>query len=117
MKILSSKMHGIIDYLFVIFLAVSPTIFKMELPLSYITYALGGVHLLMTILTNFELGIIKVIPFRIHGLIELVVAIGLGALATWYRSAGNDLGFYYFIGLAVVILVVFNLTDFRSVRK
>ena len=117
MKILSSKMHGIIDYLLVIFLGASPAIFKMETPLCYIVYALGAVHLLLTILTNFELGIIKVIPFRIHGLIELVVAIGLGSLATWYRSAGNDFGFYYFIGLAVAILLVFNLTDFRGSKQ
>ena len=117
MKILSSKMHGIIDYLFVIFLAASPTIFKIEMPLSCYVYALGGVHLLLTILTNFELGIIKVIPFRIHGLIELVVAIGLGSLATWYRTQGNGFAFYYFIGLALAILVVFNLTDFRGSKQ
>ena len=117
MKILSSKIHGIIDYLFVIFLAASPSIFKMEMPLSCIAYGLGAVHLLLTLLTKFELGLIKVIPFRIHGLIELVVAIALGSLATWYRSKGNDFGFYYFMGLALAILVVFNLTDFKGARK
>ena len=116
MKILSSKAHGIIDYLLVIFLAASPSLFKMGSPLCSITYALAGVHFLMTILTNFEPGLIKVIPFRVHGFIELVVAIGLGSLSLWFREQGNSLGFYYFAGLAAAILIVFNITDFKSSR-
>ena len=114
MKILSSKAHGIIDYLFVVFLLAAPTIFQMEGDLCTITYALGGVHLLMTLLTDFELGAFKVIPFRIHGVIEIVVALALGGLAMWFNSMGNDLGFYFFSGLAIVILIVFLLTDFKS---
>ena len=114
MKILSAKAHGILDYLLVIFLLASPTLFKMEGHLAMFTYALGGVHLLLTILTAFPLGIIKVIPFRIHGLIELVVAIALGAVALWLREHGNTLGFEFYIGLTTLILVVFLVTDFRS---
>jgi hypothetical protein len=117
MKILSSKVHGIIDYILVLFLATSPYLFKMESPLCIITYSLACVHFLLTILTNFEPGILKLIPFRVHGFIELIVAIGLGSLSLWFREKGNGLGFYYFAGLAVAILIVFNLTDFKGARK
>jgi len=114
MKILSSKAHGVIDYLLVAFLLLSPTIFKMEGDLRTITYALGAAHLLITILTDFEVGVFKVIPFRIHGLIEIVVALALGGLAFWFNSNGSDLGFYFFSLLAVAVLLVFVLTDFKS---
>ncbi len=114
MKIISSKTHGILDYATVIFLLASPALFKMEAPLSTITYALGVVHLCLTVLTNFEAGLIKVIPFRIHGLIEVVVALGSAILAFWFYEHVNTLGFYYYMALAIVILAVFILTDFKS---
>ncbi len=114
MKIISSKTHGILDYLTVVFLLASPAIFNMESPLSTITYSLGIVHLCLTVLTNFEAGVIKVIPFRIHGLIEIVVALGLAVLAFWFYENVNTFGFYYYMTLAIVILLVFILTDFKS---
>lgn len=117
MKIISPKAHGILDYLTVIFLFAAPTLFKMEGNLCTFTYVLAGIHLLLTALTNFEPGIIKVIPFRIHGLIELAVSVALIAVAFWFSSNGSELGFYFYIGLAVVILIVFLLTDFKGSRN
>ena len=117
MKIISSKVHGILDYLTVIFLFAAPTLFKMEGTLCTFTYALASIHFLLTALTNFEVGIFKVIPFRIHGLIELVVSVALIAVAFWFNSNGSELGFYFYIGLAVVILIVFLLTDFKGSRN
>lgn len=114
MKIISSKVHGILDYLTVIFLFAAPTLFKMEGTLCTFTYALGGIHLLLTALTNFEVGIFKVIPFKIHGLIEFIVAVVLIAVAFWFKSSSSELGFYFYLGLAGVILIVFLLTNFKG---
>ena len=114
MKILSSKAHGILDYLFAAFLLLSPVIFHMEGNMCKVTYALGAVHLLLTVLTAFEVGIIKVIPFRIHGLIELFVSAGLAGLAYYAYYRGNIFGFQYFIALAFTVIIVFILTDFKS---
>ncbi len=116
MKIISSKTHAILDYATVIFLLASPSLFKMENLLSTFTYVLAGVHFLLTILTNFEFGLLKVIPFRIHGLIEIVVAIVLAAIAFWFNNNGSELGLYFYLLLAVVIVIVFILTNFRSAK-
>jgi hypothetical protein len=69
------------------------------------------------VLTDFEPGIFKVIPFRIHGVIELIVSVALVAVAFWFNSNGSELGFYFYISLAVVILIVFLLTDFKGLRR
>ncbi|HET9055459.1 MAG TPA: hypothetical protein VFN30_01300, partial [Chitinophagaceae bacterium] len=71
---LNLKLHGIIDYLVVLFLWLSPTIFDLPQVTSIFTYALGGVHLVLTATTNFELGIIKIVPVKVHGMIELIVS-------------------------------------------
>lgn len=114
MKIISSKFHGVLDYLTVVFLFASPALFAMEGPLVTFTYVLGGIHLLLTVLTDFELGLFKVIPFKVHGLIEIAVAVILTAVAFWFNSIGSELGFYFCIGLAIVILIVFILTNFKK---
>ncbi len=117
MKIITSKIHGILDYLTVIFFALSPTLFHMEGNLKNFTYALAFVHLLLTIFTRFELGLVKLIPFKIHGLIELVVAIALTAVSLWFNHNNNTLGFYYYLWIAIVIAIVFLLTDFSSNKE
>lgn len=114
MKIISSKAHGLLDYATVIFLLLAPSLFGMEGRLSTFTYVLAGVHFALTALTAFEVGLIKVIPFRIHGLLEVVVSLALAGVALWFRNTGDDLGFYFYIGLAIVIMIVFLLTDFKS---
>ena len=80
MKLFNSKTHGIIDYLVVIFLALSPTLFHLSPFVSTITYALAGIHFALTILTDFPYGVIRVIPYKIHGLVEFLVSILLFAL-------------------------------------
>ncbi len=72
---LNSKTHGIVDYLVVVFLLIAPTAFHLPETTAVFTYVLGGIHLALTVLTNFEFGLVKVIPFKTHGLIELVVSI------------------------------------------
>lgn len=107
-------MHGIIDYLLIIFVFASPSIFNMEGNLCTITYILASAHLVVTVLTNFELGLIKVIPFRIHGLLEIVVSLTLASLSFWFYKNGNEFGFYFYMVLAIGIMIVFILTDFKT---
>ncbi len=114
MKIISSKVHGILDYATVIFLLLSPGLFNMEGTLRTFTFVLAGVHFALTALTAFEVGLVKLIPFRIHGILEVVVSIALAGVAIWFRNDGNDLGFYFYAGLAIVIMVVFVFTDFKT---
>lgn len=114
MKVISPKLHGILDYLVVVFLAVSPTLFKMEGTLANFTYGLAVVHLMLTICTRYELGLVKIIPFPIHGIVEFFVAVALALVSFWFNRNGNDLGFYFYLYFAVAIMAVFLLTDFKA---
>ncbi|MEO7444661.1 MAG: hypothetical protein ABIT96_01195 [Ferruginibacter sp.] len=114
MRIITPFFHGILDYVLIIFLLASPAIFGMTGILATFTYGLGIVHLLLTILTAFPLGLIKVIPFRIHGIIEVVVSIFLALMAFWFYNQGNVLGFYFYMVMAIIIMIVFILTNFRG---
>jgi hypothetical protein len=65
MRFISPKIHGVIDYLVVLFLLLSPTIFGFDGLIAVFTYALGAVHLILTLLTNFDAGLFKIIPLWI----------------------------------------------------
>jgi hypothetical protein len=116
MKIISSGIHGIIDYLVVLFLWISPSIFGLNHTIALYTYALGAVHLILTIFTNYSAGVFKIIPLALHGLIELLVGIALVIIAyTLLRDDETAQTFYAAFGVAV--LAVFLLSDYRNPVK
>jgi len=114
MKIISPKPHGIIDYAVVLFLLSSPLLFGMGGLLAIFTYALGAVHLLLTLLTDFSVGVIKLIPLPIHGLIEL--AVGAALIVVAFTLFKHDvLGNTFYTAFGAAVILVFLLTDYRGV--
>jgi hypothetical protein len=112
MKI-SSAIHGVLDYATVLVLFVAPSVFNMQTTASFFTYVLASVHLLLTLLTNFEAGVLKIIPLKVHGLIEIVVSVLLIAIAIWFKSLGDNLSFYFYLVFSVVLFIVWLLTEYK----
>ena len=79
-----------------------------------IVYWLAGIHLLMTGFTDFPLGLFKVIPFRVHGVIDLLAGIFL-LVAPWvFGFAADTSARNFFVAMAVITLVVVALTDYSQ---
>jgi hypothetical protein len=114
MKFISPAIHGIIDILVVIFLLASPTLFGFTELVVRFTYALATVHLLLTLLTRYDIGIFKVIPLPAHGSIELIVGIALIILAyTWFRH--DVTGKLYYILFGTIVLLTWFCTDYSEI--
>ncbi len=112
---LNFKTHSVIDYLVVISLFLSPTLLRLPCPLSTFTYMLGTVHLALTVLTDFRFSLLRLIPFRIHGWVEFVVAVALIASALvlqFYAPPTYLLDRYFFSGVGIVVLVTWLATDY-----
>ncbi len=112
MKILSPKIHGYLDFLTVIFFAVAPTVLGFDGLPAYISYALAVIHLGLTLITAFPKGIIGIVPFSVHGGIELIVSIVLLMLPFILGFAETPRNF--FVGIGVVIFVVWLLSNYRK---
>ncbi|MFD0940449.1 hypothetical protein [Pedobacter boryungensis] len=113
MKIISPKIHAILDYVFVIFLIVAPNIIGLSTTAATFSMILGGIHLLLTLVTMFKGGVIRLIPFPVHGIIELVVSFTLAVLAlTVFRK--NMIDHFYYAALAITIFIIFILTNFKA---
>ena len=113
MKILSSKMHGFLDYVTVIFLLLTPYLFGFNGLVAYFTFSLGIVHLVLTLFTNFEWGLFRIIPLRIHGAIELAVSVLLLGIAFWFRATVDYASFVFYIVFAAILFMVWLLSDYQ----
>lgn len=111
---LNSRIHGAIDYGVVLFLFLSPSLFVLPEITSIFTYALGLIHLVLTMTTKFELGIFKIIPFRIHGIIELIVSLALIAVAFYLGNLEGDVARNFYLSFAIAVFLTWLITDYKS---
>jgi hypothetical protein len=116
MKILSPRVHGYLDYAVVALFLLAPTLFGFAGVAASICYILAAVHAGMTLLTAFPLGIAKIIPFTVHGALEVGVSLFLLA-SPWlfgfdYVPAARN----FFIASAVALGLVWLATDYRAAQ-
>jgi hypothetical protein len=111
MKPISTTIHGAIDYLAVVIFAVAPAAIGLSGWPAALSYALAGIHLLMTLLTDFPAGVIKVIPIALHQWVERIVGPVLVILAL---VSMTEAARAFFVAMGVIIFAVERLTAYRS---
>ena len=112
MKILSPKIHGVLDYAVVLAFLAAPTLFGMTGVAALLSYALAAVHLGLTLLTDFPMGALRVIPLTFHGWIELAVGPALLA-APWILGFSGHARIFY-VAAGAAIFVTWCATDYRA---
>lgn len=104
MRLLSPVVHGLVDYGVVVAFSLAPLLLGFGDEARYLSWAIAAAHLLLTIVTAFRAGLVRVIPFPVHGAIELIV--GLVMLAIPWSLGFDDeapaRNFYVAAGIAVV---------------
>ncbi len=114
MKILSPKVHGYLDFVVVITFALAPTIFGLTGLAATIAYVLAVVHLALTLATAFPLGVIGLVPFTIHGWIELLVSVGLVALPFIAGFSDVPVARNFYIAAGIVVFVTWLITNYQA---
>ena len=114
MNILSPRTHGLVDYATVLLFALAPTLFGLTGTAATLAYALAAVHLVMTLVTAFPMGIAGVVALHVHGIVELLVAISLMGIGMFNFGLEQTAGLFYLL-VGLVILVVWVLSSYREV--
>jgi hypothetical protein len=117
MAVLGPRLHGSVDYLAVAGFCAAPSVLDLEATPATLSYTLSAVHLVLTLATDFPLGIVRALPFALHGLIEFAVAVVLLALPWVFGFAADEHARVFCIGASASVLAVFLLTDYRSSPK
>jgi len=84
MKFISTKAHGILDYLTGILLTVVPLIYLRDAPSAavYTLAAAGVIILIMSFFTNYEFGAIRKISIINHQMADKSIGVAL-AISPW----------------------------------
>jgi hypothetical protein len=113
MKPINGRLHGILDYLTVLVFALAPSVLGLTGIAAGLSYLLAVVHLLVTLATDFELGVARLLPARWHGRIELVVGPVL-VVVPWVLGFSDDATERtFFVVVGVVIFAVWALTTYQ----
>ncbi len=117
MKVISPRVHGYLDFLTVAIFLLAPTLLGLSQLPAMLAYSLAGVHLLVTLASDFPFGVVKLIPFTIHGWIERLIGPSLIALPFIVGFANEEMARNFYIAMGVVIIVVGLLTDYQGVKS
>jgi len=117
MKVISPRVHGYLDFLTVAIFLFSPILLGLSQIPAIFAYVLAVVHLIVTLTSDFPFGVVKLIPFTIHGWIERLVGPSLIALPFIAGFANEEIARNFYIAVGLVIIVVGLLTDYQGVVR
>lgn len=113
MKLISPTLHGILDYLTCgVFLAL-PSAFDLTGTYAVVCYVLAAGYLVISLCTNMPLGLLKWLPFWLHGRFELVSGLVFIASPWLFGYASNTTMRNLFIVVGLVFLLVYSLTQWQ----
>ena len=91
MRVIPTRMHGVADYLVGILLIASPWVFGFNDADSaqWTAIIVGAVLLATSLMTNYELGMVRSIPMRMHLMADAVVGVLL-VIAPWLLGFADE---------------------------
>jgi len=115
-KVLGPRAHGYVDYLVVLGFLAAPQLFDFPVAPQVACYAAGCLHLLVTAGTAAPFGLVRAIPFPLHGILEFAVSIVLVATPWLLGMSGDASVRTFFVGSGMFVLAAFLVTDYRRVE-
>ncbi len=114
MKVISPRIHGYLDFLTVFIFLLAPTLLGLEQLSAILAYSLAVVHLLVTLASDFPFGVVKLIPFTVHGWIERMVGPLLIAIPFILNFSDEEVARNFYIVMGIIIVLVGILTDYQA---
>lgn len=110
MHIITTKTHGLLDYLFAVLLFVSPWV---------LDFATGGIKVgipvifgvgipIFSLFTQYEGGLIRVIPMRAHIFLDLLFGIFIAASPWLFHFDEIVYGPHLGFGIFLILLALFS---------
>ena len=117
MKPLTPSRHTVVDVLFCVAMALSPSVLGFGGTPATLCYAIAGGYFVFAMLTNTPLAPIRLVPFRVHGGVEIVAGLALLAAPWLFGFAAVPTAKWLFVGAGLVTFVVFSLTQWVETPK
>jgi hypothetical protein len=111
-RFLTPTWHGLVDYLAAVELLIMPFVLPLgtSAPLAkWLAVATGLAVILVSLLTDYKLGLVRIIPFRIHLAIDTAVATAFVVAPFLFGFTGLDAWFYWINAAAVFVVVAVSM--------
>ena len=113
MSVITPQAHGLYDVYIICMLFLSPILWGMTGEPRWILWSLCLIHFLVVFFSNFGYGIVKLLPMKVHGYLELLVGLSLPFMPYVFNFANRPNERHFFNGAAFLLLVFWFLTDYR----
>jgi hypothetical protein len=107
---INSRVHAVIDYVVGILLLIVPYAlhFNDGSAAQYVPQILGVLVLAMSLLTDYELSVAKLIPYQVHLAVDLVQALTL-LTSPWLFSFGGRIWWpHVLVGVAELLVIALS---------
>ncbi|WP_040281084.1 SPW repeat domain-containing protein [Psychroserpens damuponensis] len=114
MKFVTKRIHAFLDYPVAIALIALPFILGLgdSNPLALqLSVATGVAAFVLTLLTDHHLGAFKVISYRVHLIVDFIVAIVFIIAPFIFSFEGIDAYYYWINGIAVLTVVSLHKSE------
>lgn len=117
MRFITTRVHGVLDYVVGLALILAPMIFGFSDvggAAVMVPRVLGIALIIYALFTNYELGLFKVLPMKVHLMIDFLAAAFL-ALSPWIfgfsMEASNAWVPHLLVGIVVILVVLTSQTQ------
>ena len=117
MKFISSRIHGVLDYMVALVLIIAPIAlgFRAESAAAFFIPLAGGLGLLLySMFTDYSSGLRRMISFRLHLVIDFVAGVTLLASPFVFGFGGVPRLFFAIVGASVIAVVALTDEDVTS---
>ncbi len=111
MKFITKTMHAYLDYPVALALITLPFVFGLgssNILAIRLSVATGIAAFILTLLTDHKLGVYKIIPFKVHLIVDAIVGIVFVAAPFVFSFKGIDANYYWILGATILIVVSLN---------
>ncbi|MEM7058842.1 MAG: hypothetical protein AAF557_14730 [Pseudomonadota bacterium] len=108
MRFVTKQIHAYLDYPVALGLIVMPFVLGLgaSSPLAVTaSIATGIAALILTILTDHETGLVRLVPYSFHLIVDALVGVAFTAAPFALGFAGLDAAYYWIIGATVLVVV------------
>ena len=108
LNFVTKTVHAYLDYPVALSLMATPFILSLgnSSPFAlWLSVATGVAAFLLTLLTDHHLGVLRIIPYKIHLLVDAMVGLTFLAAPSLLGFSGIDALYYWLNGAAVMIVI------------
>jgi len=107
-RFITKTIHAYLDYPVAIGLLIMPSLLGLGAsnPLAFwLSIFTGAAALGLTLLTDHQTGVIRVLPYQLHLAVDFLVGVAFVAAPFVLGFAGQDAAYYWVIGATVLVVV------------